>query len=384
MDNLNIAHSLTSLATGNRMIPIYSANNPIYPRATSAQQYPSLDTKPGCPSTWTVPYSEDTSPVDTYGLDQPGAYLANTMPMSTPNMYAPSCRWTHTSTKPQYQASSAYIEQGSLYATNGLPYIQSNLRTTTAEPLSPLNMSSLQESLPERPRARQLHTAEVTAPRRQLPFPQPSPAQTSRNVVDQLQDQRLRSAQASIAPAMSTGGSFAKPLLPWSGSNGENNINESEAMQSNSSLPSTSDGATAYLPTTSMADEVVTASAAPQVNFNFSNTSGLLETMNTPAPTTPYSNFREFRTPQSKASPMMRHSSQTNLYSFNSDHTSKRNSLGGESSNDCMLVSGHRYTPLGRSQPLGVPFTDSLQEESLENRNIPLHRASMSNLHGSF
>ncbi|CAO2658011.1 Nn.00g072710.m01.CDS01 [Neocucurbitaria sp. VM-36] len=383
MDNLNIAHSLTSLATGNRMVPLYSANTSLYSRPISAHQYPPLDTKPVYPPTWTVPYSEDTSPIDTYNLDQPGTYLTNTTPLNNTNMYAQPCRWTHPVTKPLHQETGAYVDQGSPYPTNGLPYIQTNLRSTATEPLSPLNMSSLQLSLPERPRARPLHASEGTAPQRQLPIPQPNPAQTSRNVVDQLQDQRLRSAQANNASAMSTGASFAKPLLPWSPADGDNQINASEATPPTGTLSITSETAIGYLPTTSIADEVITASAPPQINFNFS-TSNLLEAMNAPAPTSTYSNFRDFRTPQPKASQMERHNSQNNVYSFNSDHTLKRHSLGGETSNDYMLVGGHRYTPLGRSQPLISTFADSLHEESLDDRNIPLHRASMSNLHGSF
>jgi hypothetical protein len=378
-----MTHSLTGMANANGMMPIYpaAAHNPMYSRPMTAQphQFPQLETKPMCHSAWTLPYSEDTSPVDSYTLEQPGAYLPN------PAMYGSSNRWTHPTTKSLHHGhgQGAYYDPDSSYSAHSLPYLHSNnIRSTTAsEALSPLNMSSLQLTLPERPHPRQYHDS--AAPQRQLPIPQPSPAQTSRNVVDQMQDQRLRSGQAMGPSSVNSGATFAKPLLPWSlDSDNAMNMSQGTSAEGSTLLPTTTDGNMNYLAATSSTDDTnVTSTAAIQLNFS---TSSLLDAMNPSAPASTYSNFRESRRTDSSSALMARQSSQSNLYSFNPDNTGKRHSLGGEGSSEGTLVSGHRYTPLAHSQSQASPHLESLQRESFENRNNPLHRVSMSNLNSSF
>jgi hypothetical protein len=347
-----------------------ATHNPIYSRPMTAQPHQF-------PQSWTIPYNEDTSPVDTYTLEQSGAYLPN------PAMYGSSNRWTHPTTKSLHHGQGAYYDPDSSYSAHGLPYIHTNntRSATTNEALSPLNMSSLQLTLPERPHPRQYYDS--AAPQRQLPIPQPSPAQTSRNVVDQMQDQRLRSGQAMGPSSVNSGGTFAKPLLPWSlDSDNPLNVSQATSAEGAAMLPATTDGNMSYLAATSSADDAITTSTAP-ASLNFS-TSALLDAMSPSAPVSTYSNFRESRRPEISAAHMVRQSSQSNLYSFNSDSSGKRHSHGSESSNDATLVSGHRYTPLAHSQPQASPHLESLQREVFETRNNPLHRASMSNLNSSF
>ncbi|KAF1851425.1 uncharacterized protein K460DRAFT_424118, partial [Cucurbitaria berberidis CBS 394.84] len=376
MDNFNMANSLTSMANANGMMTLYSATNPLYSRNN---QYPQIDTKPIYPSVWTGSHSEDTSPVDTYTLEQPATYVYSPTSTSDTDIYTPASRWTHPIAKPLNQGTNAYFDQGASYL-DGLPYDQPSLGPTTTELPSPLNMTALQLSLPERPRVRQLQASDSTAPQRQLPVPQPSPAQGSRNVVDQLQGQRLRSTQTFGVSAMNTGGSFARPSFSW-GADGDDQINVSEATPSNSTLTGNTEDAISYLPTTttSIANDVSTARAAPQVQLNFTN-STLLESMNASAPATTYSHFR--------AGPprMARQSSQANLYnySFNPERAPKRNSLSGDSSSDCKLVSGQTYIPLDGSQPHSATFADRMLRGSLRKRDVPLHRASTSNIRSSF
>jgi hypothetical protein len=205
---IHIAHSLTVLANSNGMMPIYpgATNNQMYARPMTNQTYPPLDTKSLYSSGWTVPYSEDTSPIDKHGLEQTTAYLPTTH-MTTNGMYGPSCRWTHPSSKSIHQGSAAYYNQDESYSTDSLPYMQLNnlCNPVTSKALSPLNMSSPSLTLPERPLLRQYNMTDSTAVQRQLPMPLPSPAQASRNVVDQLQDQRLRSGQAATASSAGAG-----------------------------------------------------------------------------------------------------------------------------------------------------------------------------------
>ncbi|KAF1939005.1 hypothetical protein EJ02DRAFT_505072 [Clathrospora elynae] len=390
VDTMNMAHGLSGMANSHNMMSIYSTgvNNGIYPR------YPQVDTKPVYSSAWPVSYPEDTSPGDAYNLDQPPPYLPNPTPMAIPNSnsYVPSCRWSIPNTKSMHHGTNAYFDQESSYTAHGMPYMPTNGRPSTAnDALSPLNMSAMQMALPERPR--QPHPSDTAAPQRQLPMPQPSPAQTSRNVVDQLQDQRLRSAQAMGASTVDSRGSFAKPLLPWSADgDGQININMSGATSTNGAahvvssaqLSDTTEAAMSYLPTTtSMTDDAGATSTAPQLQLNFS-TSSLLDAMSASAPPTTYSNFRETRAPTSSLSQMARQSSQTNLYSFNTDHVSKRNSQVGEASIDCTLVSGHRYTPLNHSQPQSSPGRHNMHRAPCQSRDMPLHRASISNQNSTY
>ncbi|KAF1955400.1 hypothetical protein CC80DRAFT_94326 [Byssothecium circinans] len=312
-----------SIANQHAMMPVYNNGVPLYSRTS----YPQLDTK------WTVPYQtgEETSPVETYNLDQPNAYLPNPNTMLA-SVYG-SYRWTQSTHEP-----------GSVYSSQSVPYIQTNVRdTTTSEALSPLNMTSLQSSLPSGAHSRLMDPL----PQRQLPIPQPSPAQTTRNIVDQIQDQRLRSTHAATSVSA-----------------GESTVG--------------------YLPT--IVNDPGTSSAGPPLNFG---TTSLLTAVPAAIPTT-YSNFRNYNLPTSSStealSTMARQNSQANLYSFSPDNSSKRHSAGDASSNDNALVSGHRYMPLSQteSQPHHQDSLESLRRDSYNNRTVPVHRASTSNLNRSY
>jgi hypothetical protein len=381
MDNLNMAHNLTGPANPNGTMPIYTAapQTPLHPRSVDVHQFSPLDAKSMYSSAWNVPYTLDTPSVDTYGLESNAAYLTSGALMTSANTYGSSYRWTHPATKPPQHGLSTCYEHGLSYSMNGLPYVQTNnLRSTaTSEAHSPLNMASLQLTLPERPRPRQYPMSDATT-QRQLPIPQPSPAQTSRNVVDQLQDQRLRSAQTS------TGVAFARPLLPWS----LDNDNLVAISQATSNEISTQSSTTKYrnfndLTTTSSPVEKAKRTNATSFQLNFT-TPALLEAIHAPAPAPTYSTFRESRNIDSSSTHMARQNSQTDLYNFSTDNASKRHSQSNRVSNDCKLVSGHEYHPLAPYQDLASSNTTNVQRESFDNRNNPLHRPSVSNMNESF
>jgi hypothetical protein len=355
-----VAHSLASLANPSPMMPLYNGSGlPLYSRPS----YPQLDTKPAYPSTWTVPYQEETSPVETYNLDQANNYLPNQQSMATTGTYSGNYRWSN----PQ--------DPVSMYGTHNLPYAHSNARyTATSEALSPLNtgMASLQLSLPDRTYTR---PTDHTAPQRQLPIPQPSPAQTSRNVVDQLQDQRLRSTHGRV---------FPKPGLPFHSDGEVQAVSTADssgilASRNTASAPiNTGDATIGYLPTT-----VGESNAGTQPPLNF-GTSAFLDAMPAPAIPTTYSNFRNYDLPTSSSAEITsttitRQGSQPNLYSFSPDQ--KRHSAC-DRSNESALVSGHRYMPLSQSQSRHQQQTslEGLRRDSFSNRTVPVHRASTSNL----
>jgi hypothetical protein len=354
------------------------SNSAHYPRPMPTEQYPQLDTKPVYQSTWSLPYSEDTSPVDAYNLDQSTAYPSQSPAMANTGMYSPTFRWTQPTAKP-VQHESTYFDQD-------LQFAHTNSRLATSSDLSPINsgLSSLRlSSLPDRTQPRHRLPLDSGVPQRQLPMPQPSPAQTNRNVVDQMQDARLRSAQVISTSAMDNRTSFSKPLS-WVTADSDSLTNASGTVTTDAftqgiipAAPGNTESRMSYIPSSpSAADDATTRTTASQLELNF-NPPGLLDAMGAPVPASNYSYVRENRQ-------MTRPASQTNLYSYSPDSLSKRNSMGGESSNNCALVSGHRYTPLSHPKTQSSPGNRSLHHDSCQSRNLQLHRTSMGNLNSTY
>lgn len=377
------------MANANGMIPVYASNSSVYSRPMPTQQCIPFDTKSIYHSAWTVPYSADTSPVDTYALDQSETYRSSPQSITDTNACESSYRWTRQAAKPLHHGTNALFDQESSYPTHNLRYIQSNHSTAINEPLSSLSASSLQLTLPERPRLLESHAPETIAPLRQLPIPQPNPAQNSRNTVDRLHDQRLRPKRAAGPITTSTVGSFVKEPFSWD-TDGDNQTNMPDVSKAESQFNvasrrhSTTEDAMDYLPiTTSLADDVKTASPTEQSQLDFS-TLTLLKKATAPTLASPYSNFRECRDPASSSTQMARQGSLTDSYGFNSNYPSKRQSLSRESSNDCTLMNNHLYTPLTYLQPETPSNIDNLHHDLLDNRHISFHRSPISSLSNKF
>jgi hypothetical protein len=380
LDNREIANNLRSIATSQQMVPIYNhANGPLYSR-TEHHPYPQA---------WTVPYSEDTSPVDTYNLDQSTAYLPD-QGLENPHTYNSNCQWSQVSDKPYQGGPNAYTEHDPVpvLAAPGLPYVQTNIQTA-AETLSPLNMTALQASLPGGSHLRPVHSSDQIVPRRQLPMPQPSPAQLSRNVVDQLQDQRLRSNKITGMSSHGRSRPFPKLALPFGG-DGEakaaahiQNPGSDLATQVTVSASTTNspDGTMGYLPIAPSVSQEATLEARTQAQLNFS-TSSLFEVMPAPAIPNTYSNFRNYDLPTCSSTETLtipaRQNSQTGIYEF----TPKCDS-SGTPANGSVLVSGHPYTPLSPNGLHHQPSLRGLPQSSLETKALS-HRASTPNLNRGY
>lgn len=378
MDNYHIAQSLTGMANPQYM-PMYSstAREALYPRPSMSQTYPQLDTKP----TWAMPYSEQSSSIQTYGLDQAPAYLPGTAPMSNAEIFPASHRWNYPAARPPQQTPNAFYD--SCYDPQGLPCLPptdwSNF--SVAEPPSPMSMSSLRATLPERPHPRATSGA---VPQRQLPFPQPSSAPTSRNVLDNIHDQRLRSGQTGVTSHIGSSVVYAKPppQPPWHPSNATQAVEATSTDDGTSANdPAPVEAALNFLAATALDGSTGTTTNASQLELNFT-TSSLFEAMPAPARNAPYSNFRENRT--DSQSSIKRHDSQTSLYSFRPSKSSNRSSTSSDDTDERTLVNGRRYIPLTPLQPQPSTAAESLQREPFDNRNVPAHRSSMSKLSTSF
>ncbi|KAL5398464.1 hypothetical protein PMIN06_010636 [Paraphaeosphaeria minitans] len=366
-------HNFNQIAnTHQTMMQIY--NTPSSPIRSRPLTYPSgLDTKSIMPQAWySSPFnSEETSPVENYGLDQSAVYLPTQHSVAYNGVYG----WSTENAKPAMNDSLSH--DSTMY--RGLPYAQHNIRNVASSDALSHSMTSLQLTLPERPHTR---SGLPVSQRPQLPIPQPSPAQTTRNVVDQLQDRRLRSVQAMGGSSLSNGG-FVKPPLPFSSDTDIQGATTAETLptQITSSAPaSTTDAVSCFAnPTTST--EALPGTPAPQFDFS---TSPLYDAM--PASAQPaYSNFRDRQvykpmttSPAKDTMSMARQLSRNNLYSVGSASSSK--SASGAS--DSMLVSGHRYTPLSQTQ--NQPHHQESSKSATKTTAFPVHRSVTATLNRNY
>lgn len=209
--------------------------------------------------------------------------------------------------------------------------------------------------------------AEPTVPQRQLPIPHPSPAQTSRNVVDQLQDQRLRSV---VAPtSLSPSNAYPKPPL----------LNHSDGdLQTASTAESAvaSDSVISYMSSCS-AQEIPVSSVGAQPQLNF-GTSNLLDAMPAPAVPATYSNFRNYGTPTASSSKSIsnvtRQNSPTSAYSLG---VNDRRHATSDVSSDGTLVGGARFTPYHAGQSHNRTSFEGLRRDSLGKSSISVERGGM-------
>ncbi|CAI6339773.1 unnamed protein product [Periconia digitata] len=347
IDQYNLAQGLQALSNAPvTMMQMYGGvREGVYQQPPHSQ----LEARPLYAPTWDVPFAGNTSPVETYGLESPATYLPHQQAGSTSDSYANSYRWSERS---RPAPVNAYAEHDSIpaFSTTGLslPYPAANLRNVAAssEALSPLNMGSLQLSLPDRTLPERQST-ESNATQRQLPIPQPSPAQKTRNIVDQLQDQRLRSIQGP-PDSNASGNGFTQPPLMYHNDGDIPSTSSTESSIGAASVPCSGGSGMSFV-SSGPIDDITATTMGTQHQLNFS-TSNLLDGMPTATAPTAYSNFRNYNLSLSNDSkPVVRKSSPTNVYSY-SVNESSRHRRGGDS-NDGTLVSGHRYTPLTPSQP---------------------------------
>jgi hypothetical protein len=385
MDNYQMARSLAGLAASHSMLPIYSVNGGsiLYPRTMPTYQYPQSDAKPICSSSgWSNPYSED-SPAETFNLEQPSTYLPTSVLTTTSNVYETPSRWSLPTTRSTKYEASTYCDQEPSYVTQSLPHIQTDNRVpTTSDVVSPLNMSSLQANLPEKLPVQRVQVSDTVAPQRQLPMPQPSPAMTARNVVDRMQDQRLRAAQVGAGYHV-TNNTFVKPLLPWAADGGTRAIVVSEPV----SMPATTHSTTtAPVPSnaecplvyTSASDTVPnygsTTDAASQSQLDFS-TSIPFDVMSVPPSTITYSNFRDYRSSVSSSTQPPRPSSRSSTCVIKFDTSPKRNQVSIDSANSYPVASGNQRTS---PYPTGaVPFKIAVRGVH-EGKRVPFQRSPTS------
>ncbi|KAF1358617.1 hypothetical protein EJ07DRAFT_156462 [Lizonia empirigonia] len=394
MDNLTMAQSLTSMATGQEYLPLYSGGgtlpdlrpmqNQQYHQVDVKSRYPQLiDTKPAYNSEWTTPCGGDTSPDENYSFDQSSLYPPASTTAGAASLDNSSYRWANHTARSMQPVTSYYSDYGNSYIASGLPYLQTDMHpSAAAEPISPLSMSSLHITLPERPRQRQLQPTEVPlTPCRRLPAPQPHPSHGLHHALDQQQDQRLRSSHTVATPSFTNVSPFTKPLLPWTTANENllNAINETTTAAMPPPLTSlapldTLETVSNFIPTTTSSDDTASSKArTPSMELNF-HTKPLLDpsTLNAPI-TSAYSNFRGSRDSACSSTQLPRGNSSSSQYTYGS--ALRQPSFTSDCPSD-NLVSGNRYSPL--SQPTDTPTMVNITRESFERR------ASMSNLTSSF
>ncbi|KAF2808378.1 uncharacterized protein BDZ99DRAFT_54468 [Mytilinidion resinicola] len=374
----------STIPTGNShqngMIPIYSAPPPTYHQAYPTSQYPSGNTKSAYSQPWSsIPFADD-SPVESYGLTNSASLMG---PESMSSVYtAPesSLRWSQMSQKSMPNGTGVYLDQdtpATTYATNGVPYLTTMIRpAVTTEPFSPLNMTSLNSTLP------------VALTDRQLPIPQATRSLPTA-VVDQNHTRAFPAAQGPITTTVSSNGSYTKAAMPWSTEGSiargrPSSITSSSSGDIISPTPSKPYMAAASAPEPVLGYHVADAnspepsptSTAPSMSY--SSTSSSDSTMPATSLSTGYSLMRQQTLPVCTSSEMAlsRQDSCPNLYSFSVEQSSRHNSSGEVTATEGTLVNGQRYAPL--SQPQHATSMESLRRDSFEHRTSLTHRASVS------
>ncbi|OCL12789.1 hypothetical protein AOQ84DRAFT_226949 [Glonium stellatum] len=296
-------------------------------------------------------------------------------------------RWNGFSQKATVNGNSLFLEQDatSSYAGSGLSYLASpGIRTAvTTEGLSALSMTSLHSSLPVAPNDRQ------------LPMPQSTLSQSTTTAADQLHMRSLPSSQGTNSSGINSNGTYTKAAMAWNNEGSETEVGPSSITSSSSgeitaSTPSksygstttTSDGVLGYIPhVATKSPEPSPTSTAPPIAYSAAS-----ESMPAPVIGSGYSNFRHHGIPNVSSSEglLSRHGSSSNLYSFSTDSSSKRNSLGEASSTEGTLVNGQRYAPLCQPQPRHRTSVDALRRNSFDQRSGSINRSSASNPNKNF
>ncbi|KAF2494177.1 hypothetical protein BU16DRAFT_66826 [Lophium mytilinum] len=383
-----IAAQFSSMTTGcsnqNGMIPIYSASSPTCQRVYPSTQYPSVNTKTAYSQPWSSSPFTDDSPVESYGLTN-SACLMGPGPMSS--VYtAPesSLRWSQMPHKSMPNGTGVYLDQdnpATTYAGNSLPYLTTPIRpAVTTECFSPLNMTSLNSTLP------------VALTDRQLPIPQQTTRSLPTALVDQIPTRLLPAAQGTtITTTVSSNGTYTKAAMPWSTEGGRASGRPSSIASSSSGDMTSPNPLKTYMSAVSAPEpgfgyhvaetnspEPSPISTAPSMSY--SSTSSSDSTMPATSLGSGYSLMRQQTLPVCSSGEMAlsRQDSCPNLYTFGVEQSSKRNSLGEAAATEGTLVNGQRYSPL--SQPQHATSMESLRRDSFEHGTNLSHRGSVSGL----
>jgi hypothetical protein len=146
-DSLTVSYTLANMSsdnTNNNMMPLYSVrgSGPYY-RNMQSHPYERLDAKPTYGTVWLAPCEEDTSPTENYSFDQSASYMPTPPQPAGSNTYSLPYRSTQPTVRTHTAAANYYSDYGQPYTTNGLPYLQTDLRSDAhIGPISPLNFPS--------------------------------------------------------------------------------------------------------------------------------------------------------------------------------------------------------------------------------------------------
>ncbi|KAF2017558.1 hypothetical protein BU24DRAFT_449210 [Aaosphaeria arxii CBS 175.79] len=363
---------------------------PIHSRPISQPHYPQIVTSQPFQPTWTIPYSEDTSPIEAYNQDTAGIFMPSTQMIS--NVYDQGYRWHQDNHRAAQNLRCLEHDSGSSSMSDGMTQISAPPVLIAApvdplSPLSPLNMTSIESALPltlpkrPHPPQNQMQILDTSAPQRRLPIPQPSSTPASRNIVDQMQDQRLRASSISTNDATTKTSLYRKlPLWPAVGTQSDVKVTLSQNSQSLSeevlmpttvpvSVPIAEETTVAVAPDVkpTIQDSSTTLSQAPTSGVSFT-TAPLLEMLPVSMPSTTYSNFRNCPSTTGPTSDLStsfgRNSSDNAPYSLGA--SGKRHSTGTLSSETGMS----RYIPLNAIGPY--------HPSEYRKRNATKNRSSMS------
>lgn len=376
---MTIAQSLTDMANTNMggMMPICNSNGSqtLYSRQGVPQEYTQLSTKSAYPTTWHLPYSEDIPVVEPYAMEHGSPHPSNSTSISDSSLYVSGCRWPRMMmTKPVQQGPPTFLDDSSY--SQSLQYAQEDIPDMVIpDSHSPLSMSSLQMTLPERP-LQQTRFIDMAANQRHLPIPQPNPAQTSRNIVDQMQDQRLRSVQGIGGSVVDTKSSYNKSLA-WSLNS---DVQDSIGQVENSKDPSNSrNDETDYGSTTATAEgNAMCPTSVVQPPHAF-GANDLTSSMTAQLSTCP--NNRKSKAPDSQTSRVLQQKSDGNFYNYSMERVGNRRLSETESSN-YRTAAAQAYVHLNHDPSHTAAHESEVNHSNFQTQSISICSPSISNVKG--
>ncbi|KAI9817273.1 MAG: hypothetical protein M1827_001386 [Pycnora praestabilis] len=371
----------------------YSSTSAHYSRMPSHQgfssgSYPSRSIKQAYPTSYSMGFNDDA--VEPYTITSPPCMLPNQDVVSMGSIYnnQDTLRWNPI-IQHKVPSGGLLIDQDSppSYGGLNLPYFNSTSRMSASMPAMASEsaaffpgLTSLAASLPAPTPSGDRILPNPTTGRTQLPNSSATLTHGS------LNDTPLLTSYGS------GNGLNYKSSAPW----GTESIGSSSSQsysgtisahpQNVMTVPSTANSTASTVRDSSLT--YIPISHSPGAGAGSSTSSLTYNTTNLPTPSTPHSAYTNtnsttsmFPTSSSNEALLPSHGSSSNLYSYSSDSSARRDSSSDTMDSDGTLVSGHQYTQIPHPQSQHHATFEVLPRgRTSESRPHTAHRTSIASL----
>lgn len=368
-------------------MPTNSMSYVQYGRSYPSPHYSTISSKNGYPSVWSqIGYGDESpSPIEAYSLHPSGCVSSQDSYSGLLSSQENGSRsWNAITLKNPMNNNSLFVDRDAVnYSTCQSGYTTtstSRQAAVTTEPVSPFGMTSLHSSLPFFERQQE----------RQLPAPNTNFQQMTTSATDTNPMRSLVSSQCTGGSSLSTSANYTKEAMGWTA----DNVSPGSRQSSINGLPAgdtmapppTKNSASASVMESSVLGYIPLTSSSPEhspttvPSLTYSGTSRSTPTPNLVCDKYPSTSTLMTTNTSSTRNALLRNDSSSDLYSFSTGGSLKRNSLNEGNTSEGMLVSGHKYAPLLQPQPQHTTSIEALRHESFDERSRPRHREAIASL----